>query len=128
MKHLQTLNLALQEKNNMITDLTWTIFSFQTKIKLFKNDIMSRKFCRFPYLSKRITELPENGLKDEKLKEHRDKLQNLLDCFQARFEDLNVLKPRFALFADPFHVDAISDGFPVPEIFATNSSAAEIEL
>ena len=42
--------------------------------------------------------------------------------------DLNALKPSFAFFADHFHVDVISDGFPVPEISATNLSAAEIEL
>ena len=55
-------------------------------------------------------------------------MQNLLDCLQARFEDLNALKSCFAFFADLFHVDVISDGFPVSKIFATNSSAAEIEL
>ena len=115
-------------KNNMITDLSQTIFSFQNKIILFQNNIMSRKVRHFPHLSKRITELLENGLKNEKLKEYENKLQSLLDYFQARFEDLNALKPCFAFFVDPFHVDVISDGFPVPKIFSTNSFAAEIEL
>ena len=111
--------MVLQGKNNMITDLSQTFFSFQNKIKLFEHYIKSRKFCHYLHLSKRITELLENGLKDEKLKEYKNKLQNLLDCFQAIFEDLNALKPCFAFFADPFHVDVISDGFPVSKIFAT---------
>ena len=67
MKHLQTLNLALQEK--IIRS-----FIFQNKIKLFQNDIMLRKFCHFPCLSKRITELTKKGLKDKKLIESKDKL------------------------------------------------------
>ena len=54
----------------MITYLSQTFFSFQNKIKLFQNYIMSRKFCHYPHLSKRITELSENGLKDEKLKKY----------------------------------------------------------
>ena len=36
MKHLQTLNFALQGTKKIISDLAQTVFSFQTKIKIFE--------------------------------------------------------------------------------------------
>ena len=35
MEHLQTLNLQLQEKDKIISDLSQCIFSFQTKLQRF---------------------------------------------------------------------------------------------
>ena len=36
MKHLQTLNFPLQGTEKIISDLAQTVFSFQTKIKIFQ--------------------------------------------------------------------------------------------
>ena len=54
LNHLQTLNLVLQGKDKIISDLTQTIFSFQNKIRIFQRDILSKIFSHFPYFSQRI--------------------------------------------------------------------------
>lgn len=37
--YLQTLNKSLQGKENLISDLTQTVFSFHNKLKLFTKDL-----------------------------------------------------------------------------------------
>jgi hypothetical protein len=48
MEHLQTLNLQLQGKDKIISDLSPCIFSFQTKLQLFQKDIKIKIVCHFP--------------------------------------------------------------------------------
>ena len=62
---------------------------------------MSKKFCHFPDLSKRVTTSTENELKGNKVKELTDKFQDRLDSFQAKFEDLPVLKP-YSVFLERY--------------------------
>ena len=59
MKHLQTLNFALQGTEKNISDLAQTVFSFQTKIKIFQRDIYSKTFCHFPNLKTTVNEILE---------------------------------------------------------------------
>lgn len=128
MNHLQTLNLALQGKDKIVSDLTQTIFSFQNKIRVFQRDILSRNFSHFPNLSRRVNTFPDIEIKDHKLEEYKDKLQGLLDNFLARFDDLQKLKPCFAFLVNPFMVDVVNDGCPILEPLVTESSAVEMEL
>ena len=74
MNHLQTLNLAFQRKNKIVSDLTQTIFSFQNKIRVFQRDILSRKFSHFLNISRRVNTFPDIEIKDPKLDENKDKL------------------------------------------------------
>ena len=52
MEHLQTLNLQLQGKDKIISDLSSCIFSFQTKLQLFLKDIENKTFCHFTRIKK----------------------------------------------------------------------------
>ncbi|XP_061468686.1 general transcription factor II-I repeat domain-containing protein 2-like [Rhineura floridana] len=117
MNHLQTLNLPLQGKDKIVSDLTQTIFSFQNEIRVFQRDILSRNFSYFPNLKRRVNTFPDIEIKDHKLEEYEDKLQGLLDNFLDRFEDLQKLKPCFAFLVNPFMVDVINDGCPTGSKF-----------
>ena len=50
MNHLQALNLSLQRKNKIASNLTPTIFSFLNNIKLFQRDINTKSLQHFPLL------------------------------------------------------------------------------
>ena len=86
-KHLQSLNLALQGTEKIISDLAQTVFSFLNKLKVFQRDIMSKTFRHFPNRKMTVNAFTE-VITDHKVKEYKDKLQGLLEKFQARFDDL----------------------------------------
>ena len=74
MQHLNTLNLALQGKDKLLSDLSQTVFGFQNKIRIFQNDLLSKKFSHFSNLSRRINAFPDIEIKNEKLEDYKDKL------------------------------------------------------
>ncbi|XP_042218332.1 general transcription factor II-I repeat domain-containing protein 2-like [Homarus americanus] len=128
MKPLQTLNLALQGKEKIISYLTQKIFSFQNKIRVFQRNTLSRNFSHFPHLKRRVNRFPDIEIKDHKLEEYKDKLQGLLDNFLARFHYLQKLKPCFTFLINPFMVNVINGGCPILEPLVTESAAVEMEL
>ena len=115
MQHLNTLNLALQGKDKLLSDLSQTVFGFQNKIRIFQNDLLSKKFSHFSNLSRWINAFPDIEIKNEKLEDYKDKLQGLHDHFQERFNDLRKLKPCFTFFVNAFEVDVITSGCPIPK-------------
>ena len=113
MQHLNTLNLALQGKNKLVSDLSQTGFGSQNKIIIFQNDLLSKRFSHFPNLSRRINAFPNIEIKNMKQQDYNDKLQGLHDNFQERFNDLRKLKPCFAFLVNPFDIDVITSGGPM---------------
>ena len=65
---------------------------------------------------------------DHKVEEYKDKLQGLMEDFQARFDDLQELKLCFTFLVNSFDTDVINDGCLVRQPFVTDASAAEMEL
>ena len=126
-KHLQILNLALQGTEKIISDLAQTIFSFQSKIKIFQSDMMSKIFHHFSNLKMTVNAFTE-VITDHQVDEYQDKLQGLLEEFQARFDDLQELKPCFTFLVNRFDIDIINDGCLVRQSFVTDISAAEMKL
>ena len=109
-KHLQILNLALQGTEKIILDLAQTVFSFQNKIKVFQKDIMSKTFRHFPNLKMAVNAFTE-VITNHKVEEYKDTLQGLLQEFQARFDDLQELKPCFMFLVNPFDIDVIKNSY-----------------
>ena len=70
---------------------------------------MSKTFCHFPSLKMIVNAFTE-VITDHKVEEYKDKLQGLLEEFQARFDDLQELKPCFTFLVNPFDIDVINDG------------------
>jgi hypothetical protein len=128
LNHLQTLNLSLQGKDKIVSDLAQTIFSFQKKIQLFQKDIMAQTFNHFPNLRKLVNSNSEIQVKSQKMEDYRSKLQGLLEDFQSRFQDLQKLKSCFEFLVNPFLVDVIDSGCPFPSNMVKDLSNAEMEL
>ncbi|CAI9736516.1 Hypothetical predicted protein [Octopus vulgaris] len=90
---------------------------------------MSRNFSNFPNLSRRVNTFPViEKKKPHKLEECKDKLRGLFDNFLARFDDLQKLKPCFAILVNPFMADVVNDGCSILAPLAMESSAVEMEL
>ena len=126
-KHLQILNLALEGTETIISNLAQTVISFQNKTQVFQRDIMSKTFRHFPNLKMTVNAFTV-VITDHKVEEYKDKLQGLLEEFQARVDDLQGLKPYFTFLVNLFDIDVINDGCLVHQPFVTDVSAAEIEL
>jgi len=128
MQHLQYLNLALQGRNKVITELSQSILSFQNKIKLFQRDLATNKLDYFPNLKSRLTAFPNIKIQESKLTQYKGNLDTLYHDFDNRFEKLQGLKPCFELLLNPFAIDVISDGCPVAPPFVTDAISIETEL
>ncbi|XP_067144229.1 general transcription factor II-I repeat domain-containing protein 2-like [Centruroides vittatus] len=123
MEHLQTLNLKLQGKDKIISDLSQCIFSFQTKLQLFQKDIKNKTFCHFP----RIKKICSN-IKQEKLNEYIKKLEEILTEFQNRFQDLKYFKSSLDFFLNPFEINIIQGEFSISNIIMTQKASGKLEL
>ncbi|XP_047137577.1 general transcription factor II-I repeat domain-containing protein 2A-like [Hydra vulgaris] len=128
MQHLKSLNLFLQGKEKNISDLAQTIFSFQKKIILFQKDFSSKKFNHFSQMKKMITSNPSIQYDDDKIESYLDKLKDLQKDFQKRFKDLHELKSSLGFIVNPFLINIISNGCPIPEKMLEDISQFEMEL
>ena len=128
MQHLQSLNLSFQGKEKIISDLAQTIFSFLKKITLFQRDLTLKTFKHFPQMKKMIISNPSIQYDDHKIESYREKLQNLLEDFQKMFIDLHALKSSLGFILNPFLIDIIGDGCPIPSNIVEEVSQFETEL
>jgi hypothetical protein len=128
MQHLQYVNLALQGRNKVITELAQSVLSFQNKIKPFQRDLAAKKFDHFPNLKLRITASPDVEIKDSKLNQYEGNLETLNYDFENRFEKLKKLKPCFEFLVNPFVIDVINDGCPVLALSVSDVASLETEL
>ncbi|XP_047138990.1 general transcription factor II-I repeat domain-containing protein 2A-like [Hydra vulgaris] len=127
MQHLKSLNLFLQGKEKNISDLAQTIFSFQKKIILFQKDFSLKKFNHYPQM-KMITSNPSIQYDDDKIESYLDKLKDLQKDFQKRFKDLHELKSSLGFIVNPFLINIISNGCPIPKKMLEDISQFEMEL
>ncbi|XP_041419118.1 general transcription factor II-I repeat domain-containing protein 2-like [Xenopus laevis] len=94
--HLNDLNMRLQGKNQLINTMFQGITAFQTKLKLWEDQIKANNFMHFNTLAKHV---PVNTEKYAAL------LYDLIQEFEKRFQDFRENKQHFAIFATPFSVD-----------------------
>ncbi|XP_076812885.1 general transcription factor II-I repeat domain-containing protein 2B-like [Clavelina lepadiformis] len=83
--HLSKLNLKLQGKKEIITQMYDHVKSFKVKLRLWMKQL--------------------GKVEAECMKEYTDLLSNLLQQFEVRFAELEVLEPQFRLFSTPFAVE-----------------------
>ncbi|XP_065683999.1 general transcription factor II-I repeat domain-containing protein 2B-like [Hydra vulgaris] len=115
-----------KEKN--ISDLAQTIFSFQNKIILFQKDLSLKKINHFPQMKEMINFNPLIQYDDNKIESYLDKLKDLQKDFQKRFKDLHELKSSLGFIVNPFLINIISNGCPIPEKMLEDISQFEMEL
>ncbi|KAI7798193.1 putative general transcription factor II-I repeat domain-containing protein 2-like [Triplophysa rosa] len=101
---LNVLNVQLQGKDQIITQLFDHVKAFKQKLLLLKRHLSAGILAHFPCLR-------EAGMMKEKVPEYDAVLSNLIQEFDRRFEDFRHSAADFELFSQPFtiSVDTVSD-------------------
>ncbi|CAH1173813.1 unnamed protein product [Phaedon cochleariae] len=100
---LNTLNVRLQGKNKLISDMHTDVKAFQMKNKLFITHINEKKLDHFPNCKKAVEEAGMHfNWKCDKMKSILIQLQNQ---FSDRFGDFEELSGKLKVFTNPFSCD-----------------------
>ncbi|XP_076315874.1 general transcription factor II-I repeat domain-containing protein 2B-like [Tachypleus tridentatus] len=101
--HLNDLNLKLQGRNHMVSDLMGNINGFRSMLRIFKVCLENNDLAHFPICQ----QLTEQFKDDEPLdfSEFCVNTEDIIDEFNTRFEEFEMLKSRIELFNDPLCVD-----------------------
>ena len=94
--HLNDLNLKLQGRNQLVSDLFSYVAAFERKLNFLKGHIEKSNFKHFPTLQK---------LQPSDTTIYEQFMSDLIDQFSSRFEDIRTHQVELKLFATPFDVD-----------------------
>jgi len=97
--HLNALNLKLQGKRQVITQMYDSVKSFKVKLSLFQRQLIVGNLAHFSTLNSL------GKVENQSLKEYADIISDLHQQFVLRFNDFKALEPHFQLFATPFAVE-----------------------
>ena len=90
-EHLNALNLKLQGKHKIITEMFTNVISFVNKLLLFLAQLKSGDFTHF----KRLQLLKDKKWKLKQQELHTKCIEDLLNEFENRFSDFRAQKTAF---------------------------------
>ncbi|XP_023221595.1 general transcription factor II-I repeat domain-containing protein 2A-like isoform X1 [Centruroides sculpturatus] len=96
--YLNDLNLRLQGKMQLVSQLTSNINAFMTKLSLFKSHMQSENFTHFPHCKAMKEKYPHMKM------DYSDQVNTLLTSFNERFGEFQKYKIYLQLFSTPFDV------------------------
>lgn len=97
--HLNALNLKLQGRKQVITQMYDSVKSFKVKLTLWGKQLTAGNLVHFSTLNSLGKVEPKS------LKEYAEIISNLHKQFDVRFKDFKALEPHFQLFSTPFAVE-----------------------
>lgn len=100
--HLNVLNLSMQGRDKLVTDLFDQIQSFRTKLNLWITQLKDRNLTHFPTLKEECTRSKLD--EDPDLSLYINALSDLSSAFTEWFKDFGLLDQTFQLFVAPFSV------------------------
>ncbi|XP_067943372.1 general transcription factor II-I repeat domain-containing protein 2-like [Watersipora subatra] len=103
--HLNVLNLQLQGRGHVITDMYPAVRAFKTKLHLWKTQMVQGNFGHFPCCQTMAAEISPAVLPSAQFAE---KINALSAEFSRRFADFEAQKGRFELLSNPFAIDVES--------------------
>lgn len=97
--HLNSLNLSLQGRNQTVSDLTGKINGFRNKLSVFKNALEKNNLTYFPS----CLQLAEEFNSEENIEFSccSSQIQQVIDEFNTRFEEIESLKSSLLLYNNP---------------------------
>ena len=121
--HLDRLNLTLQGKFKMLSDLVQSVFAFINKLKVFKAHCKKGEVTHFPTLLKASGQVTCATLNKQRaryttLVEHLDK------SFVTWFHDLPLKRPQITFLVDPFNAEKDC----LKAQLVTDEAVAELEM
>lgn len=102
LKHLDALNLQLQGRGHVITDMYAAVKAFRTKLRLWETQLLGRNMGHFPCCQAIQHQISPATVPTAQFAE---KLSLLSAEFTRRFADFEAQKYRFQLLNNPFTVD-----------------------
>ncbi|XP_061403616.1 general transcription factor II-I repeat domain-containing protein 2B-like [Lethenteron reissneri] len=105
-KHLNALNVNLQGKVAVVSQLYAHIKAFGTKLQLFQRHLSQTEPCtaHFPALKEVIDRFPQDNI-GAQMKSYATAIPSLSVEFNKRFRDFAVIEKDMLLFSSPFSVD-----------------------
>ncbi|KAL4009366.1 hypothetical protein ACER0C_003218 [Sarotherodon galilaeus] len=103
--HLNVMNLQLQGRGRVISDMYSTVKAFKTKLSLWETQMQKENLSHFPSCQTMKEKLSTGVFPSARF---ADKLNILAAKFRCRFADFEAQKNRFELLAHPFGVDVES--------------------
>ena len=120
-QHLNQLNLELQGRDKMVTQLVERLHAFQKKVTLFSTDLCPGKMLHFPTLRTAGLQITEvmTGFMDA-----------LKTNFAARFEHFSLPAEVMRFVKDPFSVNVEGEfALKAKELIVTlNEASSQLEL
>uniref|UniRef100_A0A3P9L2A9 Uncharacterized protein n=1 Tax=Oryzias latipes TaxID=8090 RepID=A0A3P9L2A9_ORYLA len=103
--HLNVMNLQLQGRGRVISDMYSTVQAFKTKLSLWETQMRKENLSHFPSCQTMKEKLSTAVFPTAQF---ADKLNILAADFRRRFADFEAQKYRFQLLGNPFAVDVES--------------------
>ena len=105
-KHLNALNVNLQGRDAVVSQLYAHIKAFGTKLQLFQRHLSQTEPCtaHFPALKEVIDSFPQENI-GAQMKSYATAIASLSVEFNKRFRDFAVIEKDMLLFSSPFSVD-----------------------
>lgn len=100
--HLNELNLKLQGKQKLVSDLMSHVNGFRNKSKIFQSTIEKNELTHFKNCAKIVDDFPDEETDFSIFKANIGEISNE---FERRFADFDKLKPSIALFTNPMTVE-----------------------
>jgi len=94
-KHLSDLNLRLQGKDQIITNMCDQVKAFKLKLVLWENQLRNENLMHFQTCKMYKSSLDENASYEK----YAEKILSLRTEFETRFADFNSLEDKFFLFS-----------------------------
>lgn len=101
--HLNELNLNLQGKNQLVSDLMGNVDGFRNKLRVFKSSLNRNDLSHFLSCRKLAEENEDNETLD--FSEFVANIQEIIVEFDTRFKDFDLLKSSMMLFSNPLRAN-----------------------
>lgn len=98
--HLDELNLQLQGRGRIITDMYSSVKAFKTKLYLWEKQLLQENLGHFPCCKSMTTQISS-----AMCTQFAEKLNVLGAEFTRRFDDFGSQQSKFELLSNPFEVD-----------------------
>ncbi|XP_076232931.1 general transcription factor II-I repeat domain-containing protein 2-like [Calliopsis andreniformis] len=95
-QHLNKLNVNLQEKNKIVTEMFDKVKAFESKLKIWNKQLQLNNMINFPILKRQN---PSETMK------YAQEVQRLQEEFSLRFKNFRENQTNFDIFSSPFNID-----------------------
>ncbi|UYV85098.1 hypothetical protein LAZ67_X004559 [Cordylochernes scorpioides] len=100
-KHLSDLNLKLQGKDQIITNMCDQVNAFKCKLVLWEKQLKNEDLMHFPTCNMYKSSLGETA----SYQKYAEKILSLRNEFETRFSDFKSLEGKFTLFSSIFSIN-----------------------